>query len=255
MWFLWFFKNPLGQKVGLMAVCAITAVLLMNWYGNSQYEKGKERGVFLGAEDARKSMEEQWKTMEASLASTQEQLNQSRATIEKNNAELRELRASLNATLAQIRTSNQTRMTEATETVASLPVPVLDDAIRRKSLELEDPTNTSSTELQPNAILTDPEKRLVLLQLYELASVRVKVTELEDWIDKEQQLVEREKDTNSQALENEKKQTDLVRQELELAKQQAKFYEDLYTSVTKNRGCGVGGKLLRIFTLGFYRCK
>ena len=259
MWFLsianWFFKNPLGQKVGLVVVCAIAAIIALNWYGNNQYEKGKQTGVFLGAEDARKSMEEKWKEMEASLAATQEQLTQSRATIEKNNLELQELRSSLNSALKQIATTSQHSMEVASTEVAALPSPVLDDAIRNKSKELQDPTIQPSAELQENKLLDDPEKRVVLLQLYELQTSRVKISQLEDWITKEQQLVEKEKDNSSQALDNEKKQTELVKQELDLAKQQVKFYQDLYTSVTKHRGCGVGGTILRILTLGFHRCK
>lgn len=95
----------------------------------------------------------------------------------------------------------------------------------------------------------------MLLQLYELEAARAKVLSYEDWIKREQELDAREKLVQQQTLDNEKKQTELVQKERDLAQDQAKFYKDLYTSATKNRGCGVFGTLGRIFSLGAYRCK
>ena len=103
--------------------------------------------------------------------------------------------------------------------------------------------------------LSESEKRLVLLQLYELEAARASIVSYDDWIKREQDLVTREKSVQQQALDNEKRQTELAQNERNLAQDQAKFYKDLYSSAIKNRGCGICGKILRIFSLGAYRCK
>ena len=102
--------------------------------------------------------------------------------------------------------------------------------------------------------LNETEKRLVLLQLYELESKRAQVVAYGDWAVKEKELYEREKVVWQQALDTEKRATELAQKETSLAKEQASFYKILYESVVKKRG-GFGCTIARIFTIGIYRCK
>lgn len=102
--------------------------------------------------------------------------------------------------------------------------------------------------------LNESEKRTVLLQLYELEAVRAKVAAYEDWIKRETELYEREKIIQRQAIENERRATEIAIRERDLARDQAEFYKNLYESVTQKRG-GIGCTLAKIFTLGLYRCK
>jgi hypothetical protein len=107
--------------------------------------------------------------------------------------------------------------------------------------------------LDPPKPLNEAEKRLLLVQLYELESARAKILAYEDFILKEKDLDSREKAIQQQAIDNEKRSTDLARGERDLAQEQAKFYKDLYTTVSKKRG-GVGCFFKKLFTLGIARC-
>lgn len=137
--FLWFFKNPLGQKVGIILICVILGFVALNWYGNSQYQSGKAIGVKLGDEDARKSMEATWAKREADFKTSQEKLDADRARVDSDAAQVAQLRAGLSTSLSQIRTASQTRQENANAIVASVPGDMLDDAIRTKSASLGAP--------------------------------------------------------------------------------------------------------------------
>jgi hypothetical protein len=137
--FLWFFKNPLGQKVGIVLICVILGFVALNWYGNSQYQQGKAIGVKLGDEDARKSMEATWAKREIDLKTAQDKIIADRAKIDQDAIEVAKIRGTLSASLVQIRAASQTRQENANAIVASVPGDMLDDAIRSKSAALGAP--------------------------------------------------------------------------------------------------------------------
>lgn len=94
----------------------------------------------------------------------------------------------------------------------------------------------------------------MLWQLYELEAARVKIASYEDWIVREKDLYEREKVNWQAAIENERKATDLAREQTKLAEDKALLYKQLYESLLPRKR-SVGCILGTIFSLGIYRCK
>lgn len=136
---LFFFKNPLGQKIGIVLICVILGFVALNWYGNNQFQQGKVLGVKIGDEDARKSMEATWAKREADMVLTQQKLDADRARVDKDAEQAALLRASLTSSLAQIRAAGQTRQESANAYVTSIPGDQLDAAIRAQSAKLGTP--------------------------------------------------------------------------------------------------------------------
>jgi hypothetical protein len=101
--------------------------------------------------------------------------------------------------------------------------------------------------------LTDEEKRQVLIQLYELRSCRESVNSYGQYISRETEQDAREKANYERAVDLEKQATALAQKERDLAIEKAKYYEQLYRSVSKKPG--IGCRLKRIFTLGLARCQ
>lgn len=94
----------------------------------------------------------------------------------------------------------------------------------------------------------------MLWQLYELEAARVKISSYEEWIVREKDLYERERVNWQTAIENERKATDLAREQTKLAEDKAFLYKQLYESLLPRRR-SVGCVIASIFTLGIYRCK
>lgn len=107
---------------------------------------------------------------------------------------------------------------------------------------------------QPQSnVLSEPEKRLVLLQLYELEAARAKIAAYEEWIAKEQDLYAREKQLWQDKLDLSKKEVGLAEKERDLERDKAQFYQASYEAVTKKRG--IGCFLKKVFTFGRSKCK
>ncbi len=106
------------------------------------------------------------------------------------------------------------------------------------------------TNSQP---LNADEKRQILLQLIELKSCRSEIPAYVQAVAALEELQKKEKANSDRALELEKQATALAQKERDLALERAKFYEQMYQSVTKRRTIGCTIKL--IFTLGMARCR
>jgi hypothetical protein len=105
---------------------------------------------------------------------------------------------------------------------------------------------------QDNLPLNTEERRQVLGQLYELQACREETKMYEIYVSRETALDTKEKENADRALELEKQATALAEKERDLALEKAKFYEDLYRTVTKKPG--IGCRILRKVTLGIIRC-
>lgn len=101
--------------------------------------------------------------------------------------------------------------------------------------------------------LSADEKRQILLQLIELRSCRDQIPAYEKALQAIDALHTQEKANSDRALDLEKQATALAQKERDLAQEQAKFYQQMYQSVTKKRTVGCTIKL--IFTLGMARCR
>lgn len=105
----------------------------------------------------------------------------------------------------------------------------------------------------PAPPLTEPEKRTVLLQLYELQTARAQIQTYDQFIQREKDQDQKERDNWARALELENQATALARQEADLEKERADLYKGLYDTVRKKKA-GFGCVVKRIFTLGLSRC-
>lgn len=251
MFFLAWFANPLVRKVGIIVACVLAFLLLARWYSNRAYYQGVDAGVKIEAERLVKAKETEWKAKEADLALQALRLAEQERTLEDLRVTLVRMRADLDGTLAEIKAQGVAAGVSAGVIVASVPVSELDNALRVKSNEL---ANIVAPPVPASTPLSDITTRQVLLQLYELSSTREKITSYEDFIDKDKTLDGRESALCQQTLDNEKRATELAQKETVLAQEQAKFYKDLYETVTKKRG-GIGCTLKTILTIGIYRCK
>lgn len=136
---LFFFKNPLGQKIGIVLICLIAAFIALNWYGNRQFQAGKGVGIGIGAEETRKNMEKSWKIKEDNLKIAQEEVSKKQIEVDKRSAEIVKMKKALDETLIKIKTTNQTQQESANAIVAAVPGDMLDSALRNKSRELGKP--------------------------------------------------------------------------------------------------------------------
>ncbi len=100
--------------------------------------------------------------------------------------------------------------------------------------------------------LSSEEKRRILAQLYELQSCRGQVASYEEFVDREREQDQRERDNWQRSLELEKQATQLAQKERDLALEKAIFYEAQFKSVTKRPGLGC--RVLAAITLGMHRC-
>jgi hypothetical protein len=110
-----------------------------------------------------------------------------------------------------------------------------------------------SQEVSPAATLSEPEKRQVLSQLYELKSCRDQVSAYTSTIAEDRKQDEKERANYERALEIEKQATSLAQRERDLEKERATFYKQSYRALMK--GPGIGCRIVKILTLGIARCR
>ena len=137
--FKFFFRNPLGQKIGLILACAIAFGLLARWYGNSQYYKGEEIGIQKGGAMMLEKKQEEWKQKDAEISSQKKDLEVQTKELEGRKAEVAKLRIDLTSTLTKIQATSQASAEAANAIVSSIPGDALDGSIRAKSAELGPP--------------------------------------------------------------------------------------------------------------------
>jgi hypothetical protein len=100
--------------------------------------------------------------------------------------------------------------------------------------------------------LNDEEKRVILGQLFELRSCREQVETYEQFVEREAEQDAKEKANTDRALELEKRATELMTRERDLAIEKATLYEGLYRSVSKKPG--IGCRIWRVVSFGIARC-
>ena len=110
----------------------------------------------------------------------------------------------------------------------------------------------SQTSSQPLP-LTESEKRQILRQLYELESAREQIRAYQDYVARDREQDDRERQNWQRAVELEKQAAALAVKERDLAEERAKFYEAAYKAVTAKRGFGC--TLKKIFSFGLARCR
>jgi hypothetical protein len=110
-----------------------------------------------------------------------------------------------------------------------------------------------SQEGSPASPLTEPEKRLILSELYELKSCREQAAAYIDFVGREKEQDAQEKANHELALELDRQAMALAQRERDLAQDKASFYEQAFRSLTKKTG--VWCRVARILTLGISRCQ
>jgi hypothetical protein len=245
------FTNPLVRKIAIYAAIVAGGLLLLRWYSNRAYYQGVDAGARLEAKRLVKAKEVEWKAKEDELALQSKQLAEQSKVLDDLRVRLTKIRSELDKTLADIEARDAASVVGAQMVVASVSASELNGALRVKSDELAHVAGLSVPVSDP---LSDTTSRQILLQLYELSSARDKITSYEDFIKEERDLDTRDLAVWQQTLDNEKRATELAQKETTLAQEQAKFYKDLYETLSKKRG-GAGCTIKKILTLGIYRCK
>lgn len=95
--------------------------------------------------------------------------------------------------------------------------------------------------------LTSEEKRVILMQLYELRSCRESVSAYEQYVGRDKEQDARERQNYERSLELEQEAT-------RLATEKTQFYKDAYLTLTKKPGwwCSWGRW---VFALGIPKCR
>jgi hypothetical protein len=101
--------------------------------------------------------------------------------------------------------------------------------------------------------LNSEEKRLILQQLYELQAARAQILIYEQFLVREREQDQKEREAADRVVELEKRATALAQGERDLAQEKADLYKQLWEAATKKRG-GFGCTMKKIFTLGLARC-
>lgn len=114
------------------------------------------------------------------------------------------------------------------------------------------PVYGQSPPSSPAPPLAENEKRLILSQLYELGSCRAQVLAYEEFVSREKEQDQKERDLAARALELEKQATALAQRERNLEKDRADTFEQLYRAVTKKPGWGC--RILKVLTFGLSGC-
>lgn len=135
-----FAKSQLGQKVLLVLGCIVAAFVALNWYGNRQYEKGKEVERTATTEVIRKGVEKEFKAREAVLAQDRKALEADRARDIEARTETDKMKVELDKKLAAIQAASHAQAEVIHEVVNSIPGDELDEYIRRQSAKLGPPT-------------------------------------------------------------------------------------------------------------------
>jgi predicted nuclease with TOPRIM domain len=111
-------------------------------------------------------------------------------------------------------------------------------------------------------VLSNPELRVVLGQLYELKALRIEIKELQSNREAEIQQYEAEKAIWQQRIELEKQAYELAKErvammekENSLMAEKVTFYKTSYEVCVSNKKTSGWCKVKRIFTLGIARCK
>jgi len=143
MWlgFIAFAKSQLGQKILLVAGCVIAAFIALNWYGNRQYENGRDVQRTATTEDIRKGVEAEFKVREAALAQDRKALEADRARDIKARIETDKMKVELDKKLAAIQAASHAQAEVTHEVVNSIPGDELDEYIRRQSAKLGPPAD------------------------------------------------------------------------------------------------------------------
>lgn len=136
-----FLKNPIGQKIGIVLLCAIASFIALNWYGNSQFEKGKQVEKDAITESVRKELEAKLKSQTDAIAAERKTLDADRASLIKEKAQLVPLRAELTQAVATLRATSATQLENIHAIVNATPLERLADDIKRKSADLGYPAD------------------------------------------------------------------------------------------------------------------
>lgn len=101
--------------------------------------------------------------------------------------------------------------------------------------------------------LSSEEKRLILQQLVELRAARAQIATYEEFIARDREQDKKEQELATRALELERKATTNAEARATLNQEKADMYKSLLEASNK-RGCGIGGRILWILTVGQRRC-
>ena len=104
----------------------------------------------------------------------------------------------------------------------------------------------------PPDVLTAPELRQILGQLHELNVARAENAALREHIERDREFDARERELANDWQKLSGERLGLANQETALHRERADFYELLYRSVTRKPGAGC--KILKVVTIGLYRC-
>jgi hypothetical protein len=245
MWFLWLFQNPLGRKIGIVVACLIVFGLAVRWYGNKQYYAGHDEGIKSEAARLEVAKKAEWQVAMDQVKAMADQLDAQKKSVETQRVALENTYRMMLDSVKSIVTASNARIETRQEQVTAIPASEIDGAIRTQ-IQLP-PANPPTTPL------SYPEKQEVLKQLIKVPELETQVKALNGYVQDQDSLHQKEKANSDQALELEKKATELAQKERDLAKDQATFYKDLYQSVTKKTSLKC--KIARVLTLGIYRCK
>ena len=114
------------------------------------------------------------------------------------------------------------------------------------------PSSLRAQDPKPSP-LSEAEKRQILMQLYELQASRGIIATYEDFIKRDKEQDAKERENYERAIALEKQAGALIQKELELEKEKARMYQDLYDAC-KNKPGGAGCFFKRLFSLGLIRC-
>jgi len=104
-----------------------------------------------------------------------------------------------------------------------------------------------------NSPLTVAEGRAILGQLYELRSLRQEVAVYQNYVERDHEQAERERDNSARALELERQAARLVSAERDLWKERAELYQTMYAGITAPPSFGC--RFIRAITIGIYKCR
>jgi hypothetical protein len=144
--FGFFTKNPLGQKLGIVILCCTAFFIYLNWHDEKIAREWEAKGLKIGAEETRKSMEAEWAEREKKNAVERKGIDEARAQQLKEKAELVRLRSSLEASLTSIQAASHAQMEAANAFIGSIPDAELIANIRAQSARLGIPLDERPTK-------------------------------------------------------------------------------------------------------------
>jgi hypothetical protein len=249
----------LSLKLGLSSIivelilcggCVAGAFWWLKVHDAKVYTQAHAEGVLYGTEQTIKQKEKEWAIVYNNIEAERAKNKLALENVEKVNVELAQNRAELEQKLKIAKTKVVTRIVEIPVKVNEIPPDALVDSIRVKSADL---AGLPTASILNTGILAEKESRLVLTELNELGVRRTQVTEYEDIIEQSKIQCENERNNCVEKVKGLEGKISIVEKERDVALDKAKVYEGSYKLVTKKRGAGC--TVMKILTLGMYKCR